>query len=148
MSTFSQSYYHIVFSTKNRENVLLTDEKEKLFKYIWGIVKNKKCYLYRINGIENHIHLLINLHPSICLSDLVKLIKSSTSKWIKEDGIFPDFAGWQDGYGAFTVSHNDRDKVIQYIINQEEHHKKINFEHEFKTILDKLGIIYNEKYVF
>jgi putative transposase len=147
LSTFTQIYYHIIFSTKNREPVLKNEKKQELFRYIWGIIKNKNCYLYRINGVKDHIHILTSLHPSICLADLIKLLKTSTSKWIKENSLFPDFTFWQEGYGAFTVSPNEKDNIIQYIINQEEHHKNISFADELKSILDKLNIPYDPKYL-
>ena len=113
MSTFTQIYYHIVFSTKNREPVLLADNRDHLFRYTWGILKNKDCHLYRIGGVEDHVHILTSLHPAIALADLVKEIKTSTSSWIKDENIFPGFTHWQDGYGAFTVSHSDKDAVIE-----------------------------------
>ncbi len=124
MSTFTQIYYHIVFSTKNRESILIKNQREDLFKYIWGILKNKKCILYRINAVEDHIHILSSLHPSISLSDLIRFLKTSTASWIKKNNVFPYFHNWQEGYGAFSISHEAKGNVIEYIIGQEEHHKK------------------------
>lgn len=147
MSTFTQIYYHIVFSTKNRENVLDKARRESLFKYIWGVLKNKKCHLYRINGTKDHIHILTSLHPTICLSDIVKTIKLSSSKWIKQNNIFSRFDAWQEGYGGFTISYTEKDGVIDYIVSQEEHHKKESFKDEFKRLLQKHGVEYDEKYL-
>jgi len=113
MATFTQIYYHIVFSTKNRERVLLANKRDDLFRYTWGILKNKDCHLYRIGGVEDHVHILTEIHPTIALAGLVKDIKTSTSSWIKSENIFSDFTHWQDGYGAFTVSHRDKDAVIE-----------------------------------
>lgn len=91
MSTYTQIYYHIVFSTKNRECVLSAKSRERLFRYIWGVIKNKKCHLYRINGGEDHLHILSDLHPTVCLADFIKDIKVSTSKWIKDNQVFQGF---------------------------------------------------------
>ena len=124
MSTFAQIYYHIVFSTKHREPVLRADDKEELFRYIWGIIRNKNSHLYRINGVEDHLHILSSLHPSVALGDFIKDIKVASNGWIKEQQLFPLFNGWQDGYGAFTASHPDKDRLIGYIKNQQEHHRK------------------------
>ena len=102
MSTYKQIFYQIIFGTKNRQLTIARDYDTELYKYIYGIIKNKNCKLYRINGIEDHIHIMSDLHPSICLSDYVKDIKVASSLWMKETGKFPLFEGWQDGYGAFT----------------------------------------------
>jgi REP element-mobilizing transposase RayT len=147
MSTYTQIYYHIVFSTKARARVLTEVKREALFRYTWGILKNDKSHLYRINGIEDHVHILASLHPTVCLADLVKDIKTGTSKWIKENSVFPEFTHWQDGYSAFTVSHSDRDSVIEYIKNQEEHHRRMPFRDELRQLLAKYGIEFDEKYL-
>jgi putative transposase len=147
VSTFTQIYYHIVFSTKERVPALTADKRENLFRYIWGILKNKNCHLYRIGGVEDHIHILTSLHPTVALADLVREIKTSTSKWIKEESVFPKFAHWQDGYGAFTVSHSDKDEVIEYIKNQEEHHRKVSFRDELLEFLIKDGVQFDEEYL-
>ncbi|MBS1573447.1 MAG: IS200/IS605 family transposase [Bacteroidetes bacterium] len=148
MSTFRQIYYHIIFSTKYRKPVLNEQYEEELYKYIWGIVKNKNCKLYRINGMPDHIHLFTDLHPSICLSDFVKDIKVASNLWMKQSGLFPDFEEWQSGYGAFTYSEREKDKIINYIKNQKEHHKKEDFEAEYKNILKSNGIDFDEKYLW
>ena len=127
--------------------MLKADHREALFKYVWGILKNKESHLYRINGVEDHIHILTSLHPTKCLSDLVKDIKTSSSKWIKENGVFPSFTHWQDGYGAFTVGHADKNEVIEYIKNQEEHHRRISFRDELRGMLEKFGVHFDEKYL-
>ena len=147
MSTYTQVYYHLVFSTKERVPVLLAEKRENLFRYTWGILKNKDCHLYRINGVEDHVHILTGIHPRVCISDLVKEIKISTNKWIKEGAVFPAFTHWQDGYGAFTVSHNDKDVLIEYIKNQEEHHRKVSFREELRELLVRHGIEFDERYL-
>jgi REP-associated tyrosine transposase len=147
MSSFTQILYQIIFSTKNREKVLIEKNRSELFNYIWGVIKNKKSHLYRINGIDDHIHILTHLHPTIALSDFIKDIKVSSSVMIKEKNLFPQFNGWQIGYGAFTYSIDAKEKLIKYIINQPEHHKKETFIEEFKRILDEFGVKYDEKYL-
>ncbi len=147
MSTYTQLFYHIVFSTKNRERTIISQNRELLLKYIWGIIKNKKSHLYRINVVEDHIHILTHIHPSIGLSDFVKTIKVSSSVWIKENDLFPCFQHWQDGYGAFTCSINDKARLIEYIINQEEHHKRVSFLDEYKILLKEAGVKFEERYL-
>jgi putative transposase len=147
MSTYTQIYYHLIFSTKERVPALSADRREDLFRYTWGILKNKDCHLYRINGVEDHLHILTSLHPTVCLADLVKDIKISTSKWIKDGAVFPAFTYWQDGYGAFTVSHNDKDPVIEYIKSQPEHHRKVSFRDELRELLERYGVQFDERYL-
>lgn len=148
MSTFRQIYYQIVFSTKYRKPALSIEHEDKLYKYIWGVVKNKNCKLYRINGMPDHIHLLIDLHPSVSLSSFVKDIKISSNIWIKQSGLFPDFEEWQSGYGAFTYSVREKDMIVNYIKNQKEHHKQESFEDEYKNLLRSHGIDFDEKYLW
>jgi len=105
-----------------------------------GIIKNKKCHLYRINGTENHIHILSDLNPTIALSEYVREIKQSSSKWLKENPDFPLFEGWAEGYGAFTCGERTKDTILQYIANQREHHISISYEDEFKRILIENGM--------
>jgi REP element-mobilizing transposase RayT len=147
MSTYTQILYHIVFSTKDRAAALAAGKREDLFRYTWGILKNKECHLYRINGVEDHLHILTSIHPTLCLSELVKEIKISTSKWLKEGGHSPAFTHWQDGYGAFTVSAVDKDAVIEYIKGQQEHHKRISFRDELRQLLVKYGVQFDERYL-
>lgn len=112
MSSYRQILYQIVFGTKNRESAIVEEHCEQLYKYIWGVTKNKECKLYRINGVEDHVHILSDLHPSLSLADYVKSIKVSSSLWMKESGKFSKFTGWQDGYGAFTYSIREKNMII------------------------------------
>jgi len=121
--------------------------RTELFKYIAGILENKKCHLYQINGVEDHLHILTHLHPSIALADLVKDIKLASTKFIKEKGFFPPFSGWQDGYGAFTYSIDRREILINYVKNQEQHHKTKTFRDEYMDLLKEHGVQYEEKYL-
>jgi len=148
MSTYTQILYQIVFSTKNRERTLTKEKRNELFKYIWGLLKNKNCHLYRINGVEDHLHLITHLHPSVSLASLVKDIKMASSQYISTNGLFKQFNGWQEGYGAFTYSIKEKDKLTEYVKNQEEHHKVITFKEEFIALLQEHGIEFDEKYLF
>jgi len=147
MSTYTQILYHIIFSTKNRKRCLVQEKHDELFRYVSGIIKNKTSHLYRINGVEDYLHILTNLHPTVCLSDFVKDIKTSTSKWIKAEKVFPGFTNWQDGYGAFTHSIKEKDVLIEYIKGQEEHHKKMSFKEELRNLLLEAGVEFDEKYL-
>ena len=147
MSSYRQILYHLTFHTRNSEKVLHNSGNEELFRYIWGVMKNKNCRLYRINGVEDHIHIVCDLHPSIALADLVKDIKVSSSIWIKERGIFPLFSNWAESYGAFTLSIREKDTIIKYVMNQQEHHKKENSWEEFIRLLKENGVDFDEKYL-
>lgn len=146
MSTYTQILYQIVFGTKNRERTLSKKNRDELFKYMTVVIQNNKCHLYRINGVEDHLHILLQLHPSVALADLAKDLKVSTSLYIKEKKLFSDFSGWQEGYGAFTYSLESKDNLINYIKNQEEHHSKKSFVEEYKKLLQEHGVEFDEKY--
>ncbi|MFN0175791.1 MAG: IS200/IS605 family transposase [Saprospiraceae bacterium] len=147
MSTYTQILYQIVYSTKHRKPTLVKENRAELFKYIWGILKNKKCHLYRINGVEDHLHIVTHIHPSIAPAALVKDIKLASSGYIKENGLFPEFNGWQDGYGAFTYSFSAKSDLISYVRNQEVHHRTISFREELIALLEEHGVEFDEKYL-
>jgi REP element-mobilizing transposase RayT len=105
MSTYTQILYQIVFSTKKWGKTLNISDRDKLYRFIWGVLKNKKCHVYRIGGVEDHLHILTHIHPEVALSSLVKDIQLASSSFIKSENIFPHFTGWQNGYG---------DSLIQY----------------------------------
>lgn len=147
MSTYTQLLYHIVFSTHQRKPTLSENGRSELFAFIFGLLKNKNCHLYRINGMEDHLHIFTHIHPTIAVSSLIKDIKLASSDMIKRNGLFDDFEGWQKGYGAFTVHYASKDNLIEYIKNQQEHHRKINFLDEYKHILEENGIQFDEKYL-
>lgn len=147
MGTYTQIIYQIVFSTKHRERLMNKESRDELYGYIVGLLENKKCHPYRINGVEDHIHILTHIHPSVALSDLVKDIKISSSKFIKEKKLFVGFNSWQEGYGAFTYSIREKDILINYIKNQEEHHRKKTFREEYIELLEEHNIFFEEKYL-
>ena len=147
MSTYTQILYHIVFATKNRQRVLDQPRRENLFRYIWGIIKNKNCHLYRIGGVEDHIHILSSLHPTLALAELVKDVKVASSLRIKENRVFPEFDAWQEGYAALTHSLSEKDRLIEYIKGQEEHHRKAPFIDEYREMLREAGMELDERYL-
>lgn len=147
MASYRQILYHLTFHTKNSAKVLSSSENDELYKYIWGVLKNNNCKLYRINGVQDHIHIVCALHPSIALADLMKDIKVSSSIWIKKQNIYPLFSNWAEGYGAFTLSLKEKDSVIKYVMNQQSHHKTENFREEYIRILKENGIEFDEKFL-
>ncbi|MDR1343395.1 MAG: IS200/IS605 family transposase [Prevotellaceae bacterium] len=143
---YTQVLYHIVLRTKCNEPTIAQENVSSLYKYIWGIIKNKKGMLYRINGVEDHIHILSDLHPSFALADYVKSIKVATSLWMKQSSDFPSFRGWEEGYAAFTYSYKEKDILIRYIKNQREHHRKENMQDELKRIWIENGMEPDARY--
>jgi len=146
MSSYHQHLYHIVFRTKDGKPAIKPENSGQLYAYITGLIKNKGSFLYRINGVENHIHILTDMNPSIAPVDFVKDIKVSSSIWIKGSGLFPGFYGWSVGYGSFTCSYKDMEYLIEYIKNQREHHRKKTFEEEFRMLLNEYGIRIDERF--
>jgi len=146
MSSYRQLLYHLVFRTKDSLPTIKQDNVSQLYAYITGIVKNKDSHLYRINGVENHLHILTDLHPSIALADFMREIKASSSLWMKNSNFFPDFNGWAEGYCAITCSYFNTIKIVEYIINQQEHHRKKSFEEEYRSLLIEAGLKIDEKY--
>ena len=147
MGSYRQIIFHLTFRTKYNIPAIGLEHKKELYRYIWGIVKNKNCILFQINGTENHVHILSDLHPSICLANYIKDIKVASSIWMKESGKFPKFRGWAEGYGAFTVAYRNKQTVVNYIKNQEEHHKQVSFEHEYIALLKEHGVNYDDRYI-
>ena len=146
MSSYRQILYHIVFRTKSSSRSLNLDNSNELYAYIMGYIKNKNCFIYQINGMEDHIHILSDLHPSIALADYIRDMKTSTSIWLKASGKFPEFVGWASGYAALTYAWRDKDKIINYIKNQRIHHKQEIFLDEYRRLLVEHNIRIDEKY--
>lgn len=147
-NTYTQLYFHVVFAVKGREGRIGIAWKHELYKYITGIVSNKGQKLMVINGMPDHIHLLIGTKPDCNLSDLVRDIKANSSKWVKEQGFVKGEFQWQTGFGAFTVSQSAVDKVIDYIRDQELHHSKKTFLDEYKSFLKAYKIDFKPEYIF
>jgi putative transposase len=146
--TYSQIYIHVVFAVKGRENIITKTFQDDLFKYISGIIENKGQKSIIVGGYINHVHVLIGIKPVIQISDLVRDIKNNSSKFINENRFVKGHFAWQEGYGVFSYSHSQLSNVYQYILNQEDHHKKITFKEEYLDFLKKFEISFDEKYLF
>ena len=146
MGAYVQTLYQLVYSTKYRERTLKKEGRNDLHKCIWGILKNKRCHLYRINSVDDHLHIVTSVHQSVALDDLVKDIKSGCSDFIKKAMIFQNFHGWQGKYVPFTYSIEPKDNLIEYVKNQEEHHKTKTFREELIDLLVEHQIEFDEKF--
>jgi len=147
-NTYTQLYIQIVIVVKGRHCLIPAGKKENLYKYITGIIRNKNHKLLVINGISNHIHILIGLNPVDALSNLVKEVKRCSTNFVNEQKWLKGNFSWQEGYGAFSYSRSQLEKVINYINNQENHHKKKTFREEYIALLKKFEIEYEERYIF
>ena len=146
--TYSQIYIQIVFAVRNRKALIHASWEEELYKYISGIVTGKGQKLLVINGVPDHIHFLIGMKPTCCISDLVREIKKSSATFIKEKKFIGSDFHWQEGFGAFSYSHGHLNHVIQYIQKQKEHHKKETFKTEYLSLLDHFNIEFKTQYLF
>ena len=146
--TFSQIYIQVVFAVKGRDSLIHSSWEEELYKYITGIVRNKEQKVLAINGMPDHIHILIGMRPSCCLSDLVREIKKASNEFINENKISIYKFQWQEGYAAFSYNHSSLGKVINYIRNQKEHHTKQTFREEYKALLINFQIEHKDEYLF
>ena len=147
-NTFSQIYIQIVFAVKGRENLIRREHKEELHKYITGIVKGKKQKMLAINCMPDHTHMFLGFTPDMKISDLVRDVKSISSGFINEKKFVKGKFNWQHGFGAFSYSHSHIDRVVKYVLNQEEHHKKKTFREEYIGLLEKFNVEYDPKYIF
>ena len=147
-NTYTQLNVHGVFSVLNRENFLLDNFRPELFKYISGILKNSNQFPLAVNGYRDHVHVFFELHPTNSVSEIMQLVKANSSKWINEKKFLPGKFKWQSGFGAFTYSRSQRDNVINYIVNQEQHHAKQSFKDEYLDLLRKFEIDYKDAYLF
>ncbi|SHH24987.1 IS200/IS605 family transposase [Flavobacterium johnsoniae] len=146
--TYSQLYIQIVFAVKGRQNLISKKWKDEIYKYITGIITNQKQKLIAINGMPDHIHILVGIKPNISLSDLVRDIKSSSSKFINEQKWINGKFEWQNGFGAFSYGHSQLTNVIKYIENQEKHHKTKTFKEEYIAFLKLFNIDFKDEYIF
>jgi REP element-mobilizing transposase RayT len=146
--TFTQLYIHLIFAPKYRERLLIKEIRPEVFSYLSGIITNRKHKSIIINGMMDHIHILLGLNPDDKLSDLVACLKRESSSFINQKNWFRGKFHWQDGYGAFSYGRSQLDKVYKYIMNQELHHKKRTFKEEYLELLKKFEIEFDEKYLF
>jgi len=146
--TYSQIYIQVVFAVKHRNALIQSACEDELYKYISGIARNKKQKLISINGMPDHVHLLLGMRPTCCLSDLVREIKKSSNEFVNEKKFSRSKFEWQSGFGAFSYGHSQLDKVIAYIAGQKEHHKKQTFKQEYLGLLKKFNIEHQEQYLF
>jgi putative transposase len=146
--TYSQIYIQIVFAVKGRDNLISIRWKEELYKYITGIITNEGQKLPAINGMPDHIHILVGLKPAKALSELVRDIKANSSRFINEKAWIPGKFEWQEGYGAFSYSHSQIPNVVKYIENQEKHHKIKTFREEYLEFLKVYNIDFKPEFVF
>ena len=146
--TFSQIYIQYVFAVKGRENLIKPSFQDELYKYIAGIVEGKDQKSLAVNGMPDHVHVLVGLKPAMRISDLIRDIKNNSTNFINEKGILKQKFSWQEGYGTFSYSESNFGNVIDYIKNQKEHHKKKTFRQEYLGFLKKFNIPYEEKYLF
>jgi REP element-mobilizing transposase RayT len=147
-NTFSQIYIQTVFAVSGRLSLITPDFKEELHKYITGIVTKQEQKLIRINGMPDHLHILIGLKPAMALANLVRDIKSDSSEWVNRKKLARGKFAWQEGYGAFSYGHSQLDTIVRYIMNQEKHHRRRSFRDEYLTLLRKFEIEFKEEYVF
>lgn len=147
MSTHTSIIYHIIWTPYKRKPIMAKGSRRELFNYIFGILKKKDCHGYRINGVEDHLHIAASLHPSVSLASLVKDIKLASNQMIKSNNLFEGFEGWQEGYAAFTHNYSTLDTLVNYIKNQEEHHKKESFMEEYFKLLNEHGVAFDPKYL-
>ncbi len=147
-ATYTQIHIQLIFAVKFREALIQKNWQEELYKYITGIIQNNNHKLLCINGMPDHIHILIGLRPNQSLSNLVNDIKANSSKFINEKKFLPVRFEWQRGYGAFSYGKSQINDVINYIHNQEKHHHKKSFKEEYLDFLNKFDVEYNEEYIF
>ena len=139
--------YHIVFATYRRCPTIHAEHERELYQYIYGIMKRLGGFVHRIGGMPDHIHILADIPPTMTVSEFVKAVKQSSSIWMKNNRNFPHWDGWTNGFGAFSCSLSDKDRILKYIMGQKEHHQKLSFADEYKKFLIDNGIPFEEKYL-
>lgn len=147
-NTYTQINIHAVFAVKGRQNLLVDKFRNDLFRYIQGILKNQEQFALAVNGYKDHVHIFFELNPKYAISDIMRDVKASSSKWINDNKFVVGKFAWQEGYGGFSYSRSHRDNVINYIVNQENHHKKNTFKDEYLELLRKFEIEFKDEYVF
>ncbi|MCC5915091.1 MAG: IS200/IS605 family transposase [Balneolaceae bacterium] len=147
-NTYTQIHIHAIFAVQNRQSLIRNEWENDLYKYITGIISNHNHKLLQINGMPDHVHMLIGLRPYQSLSELMKYVKQDSSKWLNQNVLYNSKFTWQDGFGAFSYSKSQVPGVIKYIQNQKEHHKKRSFKEEYLDFLKKFDVDFDERYIF
>lgn len=147
-NTYTQLYIQFVFAVKGRENLIRESFRDELEKMMCGIVTHQKCKTYAIYCNPDHTHIFVGMHPTLSPSKLMEQVKSGSSKWLNDKKYIAGKFSWQDGFGAFTYSKSQIDRVVKYILNQPEHHKKLSFRDEYLLLLKKFEVEYDVKYLF
>ena len=147
-NTYTQIHIQFVFAVKHRQSVISSKWENDLYKYITGIVKNNNHKMLCINGMPDHVHILVGFHTTQSISDFMREVKANSSKWINEQKLISGKFEWQEGYGAFSYSKSQMPQVINYINNQKEHHQKQSFLEEYKHFLEKFEIEHNLEFSF
>ena len=146
--TFSQIYLQFVFAVKGRQSLIAKENKEELHKYITGLAQNRKAKMLAVHCMPDHAHLFVGIKPAVFIPDFIKEIKVASNTFINEKHWVRKQFSWQEGYGVFSYSHSHIDRVVKYVLNQEDHHRKRNFRNEYIGLLKKFEIPFEEKYVF
>ena len=147
-NTYSQITIHSVFAVKYRENFITKDWRDNLHQYISGIITKKGAKSLAVGGWKDHVHILFGMPVTTCISDFMSIVKANSSKWINEQKFLENKFQWQDGYAAFSYARSQRNIVINYIINQEEHHRTKSFREEYLKMLSDFDVAYDDKYLF
>ena len=147
-NTFSQIYLQFVFAVKNRQSLIAKENKEELHKYMTALVQNRKAKMLAIHCMPDHAHIFIGFKPIIFIPDFIKEIKVESNEFVNGKKWGREKFGWQDGYGVFSYSHSHIDRVVKYVLNQEQHHHTKTFSEEYHQLLKKFEIPFEEKYLF
>jgi REP element-mobilizing transposase RayT len=145
--SYTKNVYHLIFGTHARQRTIFPEHEHELHAYLAGIVQAKGGFVFAINGMEEHVHILCDVPPTISLADFMKSLKQSSSKWAKDSGYFPHWEGWAEGYAEFTCSPYSMQRVLDYVKNQKTHHVRVSFGDELRRIFNQLGIKYEDKYL-
>lgn len=147
-NTYTQIYIQFVFAVQNRTSLIHSEWEDELYKYITGIVQNKSHKMIAIKGMPDHLHMLVGFRPVDHISEFIKVVKGESSKWVSEKSFVSRRFTWQEGYGAFSYSRSHIDRVYHYIMNQKEHHQTRRFLEEYRELLKKFKVDFNERYIF
>jgi REP element-mobilizing transposase RayT len=145
-STLTNLLYHVIYSTKHREPLLIDPWREELYAYTGGIVRSLGGTLLKINGVADHVHLVMRLKTEPSIAEIVRTVKAKSSKFLNEHDSYPGRFAWQTGYAAFTLNPSILDEVMAYVANQQEHHRYVSFAEEYRKFLDRHGIEFDERY--